>query len=256
MNVKTLTVGAGLLAATAAIAVAAPASAQGRWELLGTRSVAFHVERDAISGRGQGRFQVIRLCVANNAVQFREVEVVFANGERQQLPVNAFVRPGGCSANLDLRGEARRIDRVEFVYNSVPNFRGRALVSVYGLHAAMGPGPGPGPGPVGPGAWDRLGTRIVGFQTDRDAFDLTGEGRFRALRLCVARNAVQFQRVAVRYENGERQELPVSHFVRPGECTPALDLEGRMRRIRRVVMSYNAVPNFRGQAAVTLFGLR
>lgn len=250
MNVKTITAGAGLLAAC--VLAAGPATAQGRWELLGTRSVAFHVERDVVSGRGQGRFQVIRLCVANNAVQFREVEVVFANGERQQLPVNSFVRPGGCSASLDLRGDARRIDRVELVYNSVPNFSGRALVSVYGLHPVMGPGPGP----VGPGTWGRLGTRLVGFQVDRDAFDLTGEGRFRALRLCVARNAVQFQRVAVRYGNGERQELPVSHFIRPGECTPALDLDGRARRLRRVVMVYNTVPNFRGQAAVTLYGLR
>ena len=209
---------------------------------------------DTVSGRGQGRFQVIRICVANNAVRFREVEVVFANGERQQLPVNAFVRPGACTANLDLRGEARRIDSVNLVYNSVPNFRGQAVVSVYGLHPAMGPGPGPGP--IGPGTWDRLGTRMVGFQTDRDAFELEGEGRFRALRLCVSRNAVQFQRVAVRFGNGERQELPVAHFVRPGQCTPALDLEGRARRIRHVTMIYNTVPNFRGQAAVTLYGLR
>jgi endonuclease YncB( thermonuclease family) len=255
MNINVLTMGAGLLAAATAAAAltASPAAAQGRWELLGTRSVAFLVDRDVVSGRGQGRFQTIRLCVANNAVQFREVEVVFANGERQQLPVNAFVRPGGCSANLDLRGEARRIDRVELVYNSVPNFRGRAMVSVYGLQTAMGPGPGP----VGPGAWDRLGTRTVGFQVDRDTFDLEGEGRFRALRLCVSGNAVRFERVAIRYGNGDRQELPVRHFIRPGACTPALDIgDGRARRLRRVVMVYNTVPNFRGQAAVTLFGLR
>ena len=58
------------------------------------------------------------------------------------------------------------------------------------------------------------------------------------------------------YGNGERQELPVSRVIRPGECTPAIDLEGRARRLRRVTMIYNAVPNFRGQAAVTLYGLR
>ncbi len=252
MHVKALTAGLGLLA-TAGLA-AGPASAQGRWELLGTRSVGFQIDRDVVSGRGQGRFSVLRLCVGNAPVHFRDVEVVFGNGERQNLAVNALVRPGACSANLDLRGEARRIDHVNLVYNAASNFRGRAAVSVYGLHPVAGPG-APG-GPTQPGMWDRLGTRVVGFQADRDGFDLTGEGRFRALRFCIARNAVQFREVEVHFGNGEQQQLPVRHFVRAGACTPPLDLEGRDRRVRRVVVIYNAVPNFRGQAAVTLYGQR
>ncbi len=251
MNFKLLTAGIGVLAT--AVLASGPASAQGRWELIGQRQVGFLVDRDAVSGRGQGRFSVIRICVGNAPVHFRDVDVVFANGERQQLAINALVRAGACTANLDLRGEARRVARVEMVYNSVPNFRGRALVSVYGLHPMMGPGPG---GPTRPGMWDRLGMRMVGFQVDRDAFDLQGEGRFRAIRLCVARNAVQFRDVEVHYGNGERQELPVRRFIRAGACTPPLDFAGRERRVRRVVMTYNAVPNFRGQAAVTLYGLR
>ena len=257
MYVRPLRTGLGLAAGAAAVFVlaAGPASAQGRWELLGQRQVGFQVDRDVVGGRGQGRFSVIRICVANAPVRFRDVDVVFANGERQQLPVNAFVRAGGCTPNLDLRGRARRIARVEMAYNAVPRFRGRALVSVYGLHPTMGQGPGPG-GPTRPGAWDRLGMRMVGFQVDRDAFDLQGEGRFRALRLCVARNAVQFRDVEVHFGNGERRDLPVRRFIRAGACTPALDLAGRERRIRRVVMTYNAVPNFRGQAAVTLYGQR
>ena len=132
--------GFGLLAS--AMMLAHPATAQGRWEMLGSRQVGFQVERDSISGRGEGRFSVIRLCVGYNAVHFRDVEVVFANGERQSLAINARVRPGQCTPNLDLRGEARRVDRIDLVYNSVPNFRGRATVAVYGLHQQTGPGPG------------------------------------------------------------------------------------------------------------------
>lgn len=251
MSNRLLTAGIGLLAT--AVLASAPASAQGRWELIGQRQVGFLVDRDAVSGRGEGRFSVIRICVGSAPVHFRDVDVVFANGERQQLAVNARVRAGTCSPNFDLRGEARRIARVEMTYNSVPNFRGRALVSVYGLHPQMGPGPG---GPTRPGTWDRLGMRMVGFQVDRDAFDLQGEGRFRAIRLCVARNAVQFRDVEVHYGNGERQDLPVRRFIRAGACTMPLDFAGREHRIRRVVITYNAVPNFRGQAAVTLYGQR
>jgi len=252
MHVKTLTAGLGLLAAIAVWAQ--PAAAQGRWEMLGTRQVAFHVERDTISGRGQGRFSVIRLCVANNAVQFREVEVVYANGERQQLPVNAFLRPGLCSTNLDLRGEARRIAEINLVYNAIPNFRGRATVSVYGLHPQMGQGPG-NPGGQ-PGTWDVISRKMVSFQVERDVIDASGEGRFRAIRLCVARAGVHFREIEVTFRNGERRNMQIGRFIGPGQCTPALDLPGEERRIRDVSMVYNTVPNFRGQAAVTLYGQR
>ncbi|MGH7005546.1 MAG: hypothetical protein ACREIP_16515, partial [Alphaproteobacteria bacterium] len=96
MNVKTLTAGFSFLAAAALLAQ--PAAAQGRWELLGSRQVGFQVERETISGRGQGRFSVIRICVANNAVHFRDIDVVYNNGERQQLAIDARLRPGQCTA--------------------------------------------------------------------------------------------------------------------------------------------------------------
>jgi hypothetical protein len=253
MKLNTITAGIGAL--SAAILLAQPAAAQGRWELLGQRTVGFLVDRDAVSGRGQGRFTTIRLCVANNAVHFRDIDVIFRNGERQHVPINALVRPGQCTINLDLRGEGRGIDRVEMTYNSIPNFFGRAVVSVFGLHPSMtGPGPGPGPGPGG--SWVVLGRRMVGFERDRDEISGEGEGRFRALRICVNRAPVRFRRVEVIFRNGERQELEVERHVQPGQCTPPLDLQGRARRIDRVVMVYRAVPNYRGQAAVTVYGLQ
>ena len=45
-------------------------------------------------------------------------------------------------------------------------------------------------------------------------------------------------------------------FIRAGACTQPLSFFGRERRIRRVVMTYNAVPNFQGRSAVTLYGQR
>jgi hypothetical protein len=60
----------------------------------------------------------------------------------------------------------------------------------------------------------------------------------------------------VHFRNGERQDLPVRNHIRPGQCTRALDFEGRDRGVRRVVLIYSSAPNFRGQAMVTLHGLR
>ncbi|MGH7005753.1 MAG: hypothetical protein ACREIP_17550, partial [Alphaproteobacteria bacterium] len=159
-----------------------------------------------------------------------------------------------CTANLDLRGAARRIDQVSLVYNSVPNFWGRATVSIYGLHQQMGPGPG---GPVGrPGSWNVMGTKLVGFQVERDVIDARYEGRFRAIRLCVARAGVRFRDVEIVFGNGERRNVPVQRYIGPGQCTSALELPGDERRIRHVELVYSAIPNYRGQAAVTLYGQR
>jgi hypothetical protein len=243
---RTITTSLGF--AGVALLLAHPASAQGRWELLGSRSVAFNVERDTVAARREGLFTMLRLCVNNNAVHFRNVLVVFENGERQNVAVNRNLRPGACSPNLDLRGTARRIDHVELVYNTIPGFGGRAEVSVYGYHPV---------GAVAPraGRWDTIGVRNVGFHIDRDTVSGQGEGRFVAIRLCIARNAVHFRDLKVTFGNGQVQDIPVQSRIRPGNCTPALDLMGGARRIREIAMLYNTVPNFQGQAQVTVQGL-
>jgi hypothetical protein len=96
---------------------------------------------------------------------------------------------------------------------------------------------------------------MVGFDRDKDEISGHGEGRFRAIRLCVSRAPVHFRRVEVQFRNGEQQQLPVERYVAAGQCTPVLDLHGYERRIDRVVMVYRTVPNYRGQAAVTVYGL-
>lgn len=245
------------LAGGAAVALfaVAPASAQARWELLGSRQVGFQVDRETISARHEGSFVGLRICVARNAVQFRDLDVRFANGERQDLPINRLVRPGTCTPVLDLAGNQRRINEVVMRYNAVPSLRGFATVSLYGLQPPRGMRPGPGPGPR-PGAWDTIGSRTVGFAVDRDSISGRGEGRFRAVRLCVARTGVHFRDVTVVFGNGQRQDLPVQRFITAGSCTQPLNLSGDARRIREVSMVYNARPSFRGQAVVTLQGMQ
>ncbi len=242
--------------AAVALLAAGPAAAQARWELLGSRQVGFQVDRETIGARHEGSFVGLRICVARNAVQFRDLDVRFANGERQDLPINRLVRPGTCTPVLDLAGNQRRINEVVMRYNAVPSLRGFATVSLYGLHPPRGmdPRPGPGPGPR-PGAWDTIGSRTVGFAVDRDSISGRGEGRFRAVRLCVARTGVTFRDVTVVFGNGERQDLPVRRFVTAGSCTQPFNLSGDARMIREVSMVYNARPNFRGQAVVTLQGM-
>jgi len=112
-------------------ATIAPAQAQG-WDRIGSRVVAHQAERDVISGRGDGRFSRIRICVERRAVRFYDVDVVFGNGGRQDIRLRRRIGPGDCTRAIDLRGGRRFIRRIIFDYETIRDRGPRAIVTVFG----------------------------------------------------------------------------------------------------------------------------
>ena len=122
------------------VACAATPSAAG-WTHLGQRTVNPRVERDEIAvGAREGAFERIKLVVRGRAVTFRDVEVHYVNGARQDVALRSTIRAGGESRAVDLTGGDRRIARVTFVYDAVAVHDGGprrgpgrpAVVSLYG----------------------------------------------------------------------------------------------------------------------------
>lgn len=112
---------------------APPPAPSPQWVLLGCQSVGFNIDRDVIRvGRREGAFKAIRLKASGNDIFMFDLKVVYGNGAVDDIPVRAQIRAGGQTAPLDLKGRERVIDRVEMVYTSKPNFRGRANVCVEG----------------------------------------------------------------------------------------------------------------------------
>jgi hypothetical protein len=107
----------------------------GAWLELGCKDVAlFGRDRDTLPvGRREGRFKAIRLHVRGADVEMLDLKVIYANGEPDDIAVRHFIRQGERTRPLDLRGFERRIDRVDMVYRTVPNFKGLARVCVEGL---------------------------------------------------------------------------------------------------------------------------
>lgn len=135
---------------------------------------------------------------------------------------------------------------------------GAAAIAVSAC-APAGPPPGPpvGARPLPGGQWVLLGSRRVNWRVDRDTIRVGRRyGRFRAIRLVVRRNAVNFIRVAVRFGNGQVQEIPIRRVIPAGGRTRVIDLAGRRRFISAVRMVYRTRPQFRGRAVVQVFGLR
>jgi hypothetical protein len=106
----------------------------GQWELLGSQTVGFHVDRDIIHvGRREGRFSAIKLKVRDNTVYFEDLKVVYGNGEWDDVPVRFEIHRGEETRTLNLKGGERFIKEIQMVYRSKPNDRGQASVEVYGL---------------------------------------------------------------------------------------------------------------------------
>jgi hypothetical protein len=123
-------VSAGLLAAPDA-----QAQRRGDWVQLGCKQVnLFGQERDSINvGRREGKFKAIRLLARGNDVEMVDLKVIYANGEPDDIPVRQWLRQGKQTGPLDLRGRERAIRRIDMVYRTKLNFRGRATVCAEGL---------------------------------------------------------------------------------------------------------------------------
>jgi hypothetical protein len=107
---------------------------RGDWQELGCQTVGFFSDRDVVKvGRSEGRFKAIKLRVTGNSVFIKDLKVVYANGDPDNIPVSFEVRENSETRPLDLKGFNRAIDRVEMVYRAKPNFRGKAKVCVSGL---------------------------------------------------------------------------------------------------------------------------
>ena len=233
------------------------------WVFLGEKTVGFRVDRDVVRiNQGEDwyrtrTFRALHLVADRNDVYFIGIQLVYLNGFSESFRVDRLVRDGQ-DFPIDLRGERSFIRDIVMTYRSRPDFRGEAVVRVFGEPFRRGPGPIPGPGPgADAGRWVELGCQRVSlFGKDRDTIRVgRREGRFKAIRLHVRGADVEVLDLKVIYANGEPDDIQVRHFIRQGERTRPLDLRGRERAIDRVDMLYRTVPNFKGQATVCVEGL-
>jgi len=93
-------------------AIAAP-----KWEFLGEANVDGAIDHDTIRVTGaKGAFRAIQIRVVNGAIRFDRVVVHFANGSSEPIAVRARINAGGQTRAIDLPGERRVIESVEFWY--------------------------------------------------------------------------------------------------------------------------------------------
>lgn len=104
------------------------------WTLLGSRSVTYRTDLDIIPvGRREGRFRAIQLLVTNSAVAFGDLQVVYGNGVVHDVHIRKEIPAGGRTRVIDLKGDARVIKEIRFIYSSDGPRLKAGSVAVYGL---------------------------------------------------------------------------------------------------------------------------
>src|SRR5262245_64198050 len=109
--------------------------APGRWVFLGHSQVDGWADHDRIHvGRERGRFQRVQIRVDRAPIEFQRVVVHYANGRSEDLTIRQRIPAGGQTRAIDLRGDDRAIDSVEFFYARGRWGYGREpRVRVYGI---------------------------------------------------------------------------------------------------------------------------
>jgi len=111
------------------------------------------------------------------------------------------------------------------------------------------------PGPAG--SWRLLGTTSVKFTVDKDVIWVTGADAFRRLKFKVMDAPVEILNMTVVYESGQPDNIPVRAVIPQGGESRIIDLQGTVRRIRKVSFVYKSPGKItRGTAKVALWGIK
>lgn len=108
---------------------------QGQWELLGTRTVNFGLDRDEISVTArEGFFTALKLKVDRSALNMHKMIIHFGDGSTQDVELRHTLKAGQESRVIDLAGNRRAINKVVFWYDTKNIRRSRAIVELWGRH--------------------------------------------------------------------------------------------------------------------------
>jgi len=107
--------------------------AQRGLQYLGEANVDGQVDHDNIKvGESQGTFRAIRLKVDVAPVRFDRVIVHYGDGEAVPISIRSTIPPGGQTRVIDLPGNHRFIESVEFFYERATGNPSKPKVRLFG----------------------------------------------------------------------------------------------------------------------------
>ena len=108
---------------------------KGKWVQLGTRTVDMGLDHDEILvTAAEGGFTKLKIHVAKAPLHIVNCKVVFGNGEEINLDIKHDFAKGSETRIVDLPGDKRIIKKIIFNYKSKATPKGKAIVTIFGMH--------------------------------------------------------------------------------------------------------------------------
>ena len=106
-----------------------------KWQVLGKRKVNMKADHDEIPVTVlSGTFTNLKFKVLHAPIYVKNFRVFYGNGTNENFVVNKRIPKGKFSRIIDLKGNKRIIMKININYSTIPNFKGRAEVIVFGRH--------------------------------------------------------------------------------------------------------------------------
>lgn len=204
----------------------------------------------------------IRLRAWVDSIVLRKAEIVFENGDRQEVKIRDRLEPGEATPPIDLLGYRRRIQRVDLTLRPQRGRSELARIDLLGKAAPKGHferfrghDKRDRRGDIGRG-WKLLGVRKAAvLSKDSDTFPVgKSKGRYTSIRVRAMDQDVQMYGMTIIYGNGKRENVELYGTLKSGEISKPYDLKGRKRFIDRILFQYRTKLNRKGQGEVELWG--
>lgn len=105
--------------------------------------------------------------------------------------------------------------------------------------------------------WHKITQTVADLKQDHDDVLIEGEDHFKALRLHIEDAPVEMEQLSVVYGDGQHEDIPVRYLINPGGDTRQIDLEGKDRIIKKIVLKYKTVSNpEHDKARIEIWGLK
>jgi hypothetical protein len=106
-----------------------------------------------------------------------------------------------------------------------------------------------------PGAWQKLGSKIVDMKADHDVLLVTfHEGFYSKVKFVIRKAPLHLKNVNIVFGNGENKNIVFNKRFNAGTTTRIIDLPGNKRIIKKIKLNYKTIPSGKGKAIFVAWG--
>jgi len=242
------------------------------WHKIATTTVDLTKERDEVAVLGADHFSAIKLMVSGAPIDLQDLEIWYENGVKQDVAMRTPMEVGKESRVINVEGGHRDIDKIVLVYKTMPNRKDeKAEVTIFGMkpgettagtadqnQSGLGkPMPAPKVEVSDKTGWHKIGETTVSFDKERDEVMVLGADRYAKLKFKVTDAGIIISDITISYEDGTKQDVPVSATMAMGVESRVIDVPGAEKDIARISFVYKTVPNqAKDKAHVEIWGFK